>query len=88
MSGAFTPRLVESIVRLGTGMPFGPVTKGIASFGTVNLSEPTARRKTEEAGQADVEIQTVPVAAPLRDACAPPAGPPLQPIRVAGAMVP
>ncbi len=88
LSGAFTPSLVESIVRLGTWMPFVPVTKGVAYFCKVNLSEPTARRKTEEAGQAYVEIQTAQVAALERDECAPPAGPPLQQISVDGAMVP
>ena len=50
LAGSFTPSLVESIVRLGTWMPFVSVTKGIAYFCKVDLSEATARRKTEEAG--------------------------------------
>jgi len=88
LAGAFTPSLVESMVRLGTWMPFGPVTQGIAYFCKVTLSEPTARRKTEEAGQAYVEIQTAQVEALERAEGASPAGPPLQQISVDGAMVP
>lgn len=76
------------MVRLGTWMPFGPVTQGIAYFCKVNLSEPTVRRKTEQAGQAYVEVQTAQVEALERAEGVPPAGPPLQQISVDGAMVP
>jgi hypothetical protein len=79
---------VESIVRLGTWKPFGPVTQGVAYFCQVALSEPTARRKTEQAGQASVEVQTARVAAIERDRPEPPAGPALQRISVDEAMVP
>lgn len=87
-AGPFTPSLVESIVRLGTWMPFVPVTEGIAYFCKVSLSEPTARRKTEEAGAAYVEVQTAEVAAIARDEGPTPDGPPLQQLSVDGAMVP
>jgi hypothetical protein len=87
-TGPFTPSLVESIVRLGTWMPFGPVTQGIAYFCKVSLSEATARRKTEEAGQAYVEVQTAQVEAIAREEGAGPVGPPLQQLSVDGAMVP
>jgi len=86
--GPFTPSLVESMVRLGTWMPFVPVTEGIAYFCKVSLSEPTARRKTEEAGQAYVEVQTAQVEAIAREEGAAPVGPPLQQMSVDGAMVP
>src|ERR1017187_10112594 len=88
VSGEFTPSLVESIVRLGTWMPFVPVTKAIAYFCHVGLSEPTARRKTEEAGAAYVEVQTAQVAAIAHEEGDGPDGPPVQQMRVDGAMVP
>jgi len=88
VAGTFTPSLVEGIVRLGTWMPFGAVPAGIAYFCKVSLSEPTARRKTEEAGQAYVEVQTAQVEALERAESAPPSGPPLQQISVDGALVP
>lgn len=87
-AGSFTPSLVESMVRLGTWMPFVPVTEGIAYFCKVSVSEPTARRKTEEAGQAYVEVQTAQVEAIAREEGAAPVGPPLQQMSVDGAMVP
>jgi len=88
LAGRFTPSLVESIVRLGAWMPFGAVTQGIAYFCKVTLSEPTARRKTEEAGQAYVAVQTAQVEAIAREEGAAPVGPPLQQLSVDGAMVP
>ncbi len=73
-------------------MPFVPVTKGIEYFCKVNASEPTARRKTEQAGQASVEVQTAKVEALERagpDAQKDePKGPELQQMSVDGAMVP
>jgi hypothetical protein len=88
VSGPFTPSLVESIVRLGTWMPFVPVTRGIAYFCHVSLSEPTARRKTEEAGAAYVEVQTAQVEAIAQEEGAGPDGPSVQQMSVDGAMVP
>jgi hypothetical protein len=76
------------MVRLGTWIPFEPVTQGIAYFCKVQLSEPTARRRTAEAGQAYVEIQTAQVEALERGEGEPPPGPPVQQISVDGAMVP
>ncbi|MGH2409835.1 MAG: hypothetical protein ACRDGS_05625 [Chloroflexota bacterium] len=75
-------------MRLGTWMPFVPVTQGIAYFCKVTLSEPTARRKTEEAGQAYVEVQTAQVEEIARAADTGPVGPPVQQLSVDGAMVP
>jgi hypothetical protein len=88
IAGEFTPSLVEGIVRLGTWMPFVPVTKGIAYFCHVTLSEPTARRKTEEAGAAYVEVQAAQVAAIAYQEGEGPDGPPVQQMSVDGAMVP
>jgi hypothetical protein len=88
LSGSLTPSLVESIVRLGTWMPFVPVTKGIAYFCHVSLSEPTARRKTEDAGAAYVEVQTAQVAVIAHEEGDGPDGPAVQQMSVDGAMVP
>lgn len=89
LAGPFTPSLVESIVRLGTWMPFVPVTEGIAYFCRVDLAEATARRKTEAAGHAYVEVQTAQVAALEHDEGAKvPVGPPVQLLSADGAMVP
>ena len=89
LPGALTPSLVETIVRLGTWMPFVPVTKSVAYFCKVDLAEATARRKTEEAGRAYVEVQTAQVAA-LEGGEDLPAevGPSLLQMSVDGAMVP
>jgi hypothetical protein len=62
LAGPFTPNLIESIVRLGTWIPFVPVTECVTYICKVDLSEATARRKTEAAGQAFVEVQTAHVA--------------------------
>jgi hypothetical protein len=88
LAGPFTPSLVESIVRLGTWMPFGPVTQGVEYFCKVDLSEATARRKTEQAGQAYVAVQTAQVDAIERARPVGPPGPAVQPVSVDGAMVP
>lgn len=88
LPGPFTPSLVESIVRLGTWLPFVPVTKAIAFFCHVVVSEPTARRKAETAGAAYVEVQTAQVEAIAREEGEGPAGPAVQQISVDGAMVP
>lgn len=88
MPGEFTPGIVESIVRLGTWMPFVPVTEGLDYFCKVDLSEATARRKTEQAGHAYVAVQTAQVAAIEREESAPPVGPAVQQLSVDGALVP
>lgn len=88
LPGDLTPRVVESIVRLGTWMPFVPVTQGLDFFCKVSVSEPTARRKTEHAGQAYVEVQTAQAETIARDDPAPPAGPAVQQLSVDGALVP
>ncbi len=90
--GALTPSLIESIVRLGTWMPFVPVTKGLYHFLKVHVSEPTARRKTEAAGQAYVEVQTAEVDRLAQDQSDSPQdqpkGPSVQQLSVDGAQVP
>ncbi len=89
LPGALTPSLVETIVRLGTWMPFVSVTKGVTYFCKVDLAEATARRKTEEAGRAYVEVQTTQVDALERgDDLPTEVGARLLQMSVDGAMVP
>lgn len=88
LPGHFTPSVVESIVRLGTWMPFVPVTEGLQYFSKVSIAEATARRKTEQAGAVYVEVQAAQVAAIERDESPPPAGPAVQQLSADGALVP
>src|SRR5215210_1704499 len=88
LPGELTPHLQESAVRLGAWVPFPQATPLLAHFTHTTISEPTLRRKTEQAGAAYVAVQTAAVEALERDAPPPPAGPPLQQVSVDGAMVP
>ncbi len=79
-------------MRLGTWMPVVPVTKGLYHFLKVHVSEATARRKTEAAGQAYVEVQTAEVDRLAQDQSESPKdqpqGPAVQQLSVDGALVP
>jgi hypothetical protein len=79
-------------VRLGTWMPFGQAVKGLDYFLKVSVSEATARRKTEAAGQAHVAVQTAQVetleAHPPESPRDEPQGPARQLLSADGAMVP
>ncbi|HEX6738526.1 MAG TPA: ISKra4 family transposase, partial [Vicinamibacteria bacterium] len=88
MPGALTPSLQESAVRLGAWVPFPQAAPLLAHFTHTTVSEPTVRRRTEQAGAACVAVQTAVVEALERDAPPPPQGPPLQQLSVDGAMVP
>ncbi len=88
LPGRLTPSLQESVVRLGTWLPFGPTAAMLKHFTQVRVSEATARRVTERAGQAYVAVQEAVVERLEREAPAAPAGPALQQVSVDGAMVP
>ena len=88
LPGPLTPFLVESLVRLGSWLPFAPAAQLLAHFTSVSVSEPTVRRRTEEAGAAYVALQTEEAAALERDLPAAPAGAAIQQLSVDGAMVP
>lgn len=88
LPGPLTPSLVESLVRLGTWLPFEPAATMLTHFTRVPVSEPTARRATEQAGTAYVELQTALVEWLEREQPSAPAGPELQYLSVDGAMVP
>ena len=88
LPGPLTPRLHESAVRLGAWVPFPQATALLAHFTHTQVSEPTLRRTTEQAGAAYVTVQTAEAARVEREAPEPPLGPPLQQVSVDGAMVP
>lgn len=69
-------------------MPFEPGAKMIGHFTHVDVSEPTVRRTTERAGNADDEVQRAELETLRKERPEAPAGPGGQQISVDGAMVP
>jgi hypothetical protein len=86
--GHLTPRLQESLVRLGTWMPFRHAAHELTFFTGVPLSEATARRTAEQAGAAYVAVQTAEVDDLERTLPRPPVGPARLLLSVDGAFVP
>lgn len=88
LPGQLTPRLYESVVRLGSWMPFRQAADALAFFTGVTVAEATVRRTTEGAGVAYEALQTAAVV-PLEQELPPaPTGPRVQVLSVDGAMVP
>ena len=85
--GHLTPRLQESLTRLGTWMPFGRAVKELEFFTGVPISEATVRRRAEQAGAAYVAEQTAEVAELERTLPVPPKGPERLMLSVDGAFV-
>lgn len=85
----WSPFVQASVVRLGTWLPFEQVPAGLAHFTQVAVDSDTARRLTEAAGAALVQVETA--AVEQLEAAPPPPGPAepavLQ-LSVDGAMVP
>jgi hypothetical protein len=88
LPGEVTPALVESLVRLGTWLPFRPAAGMLAHFTHVGGGTTTARRLTEHAGAAYEAVQTAQVEHLERALPAPPQGPDVQCLSVDGALVP
>ena len=88
LPGAFSPWLVEAVVRLATWMPFAQVPAALAFFTRVTIDEDTARRLTERAGAALVASETAEAARLIAAGPEPPRGPAVQQLSVDGAMVP
>lgn len=88
LPGSFTPSVVESVVRLGTWMPFLPTAKMLAHFTKVEISTATVRRDTEKAGQGYVEVQRRQLEALEQELPPSPPGPAVQQVSVDGAYVP
>lgn len=88
LAGALTPRLAESVVRLATWLPFRRAAQELEHLIGARVSEATARRLTERAGAAYVEVQEAEVAVLEWEAPEAPRGVNLQLLSVDGAMVP
>jgi len=89
LPGSLTPHLQECLVRLGVWVPsFEEARELLKAFTGVDVSEPTMRRRTEEAGAAYVAWQTAEVAWLERELPSAPPGPAKALVSVDGAMVP
>ena len=89
LPGALTPRLQESLVRLGTLLPSFALAAAELAFHTgVEVDRTTATRLSEAAGAAAVAVQEAEVATILRDYPQPPTEPERLVLHVDGAMVP
>lgn len=87
-----TPWLVAGLVRLGTSAPFAEAAGLLAHFTGTTVSEASARRVTEAAGTAWVQLELAAVARleadPVGTARDAPPGPPVQQLSVDGVLVP
>lgn len=88
LSESLTPRLAESVVRMGTWMPFGRAAQELEHLLGVQVSEASVRRLSERAGASYVAVQEAEVERLERELPAAPLGPQLQLLSVDGAMVP
>jgi len=88
LPGKLTPRLQQSVVRMGAWMPFERAAGELEYLLGVELSEPRVRRLTEKAGAAIVAVEEAEVERLEREAAEAPTGPALQLLSVDGAMVP
>jgi hypothetical protein len=88
LPGELTPRLQQSVTRLGTWLTFRQAAAELEYLLGVRLSETTVRRTTERAGAAYLEVQDQAVERLEREAPAAPAGPAVLLMSVDGAMVP
>jgi hypothetical protein len=83
-----TPRLQESLVRLGTWLPFAQAAEALVFFPGVTVSAASVRRTTEAAGEAYEAMQTAAVERLEQSLPPAPASPAIQLLSVDGEMVP
>ncbi len=88
LPGALTPTLQETLVRLGTRLPFDSVVQELADSKHVTTTEATVRRHTEAAGATYVALQTAEVEAVEHTLPAAVEGAARQLLSADGAMVP
>ena len=88
LPGVLTPTLQETLVRLGTRMPFGSVVYELACLKHLTTTEATVRRHTEAAGAAYVALQTAAAERVERTLPAAAPGAARQLLSADGAMVP
>jgi hypothetical protein len=85
---AYSPFLVEAMVRLGARLPFAQVAEELAFLFGVTVSVDTVRRLTEQAGALQVTIEQRELERLEHEAPAEPEGPAVQQVSADGAMVP
>lgn len=88
LPGSLTPRLAESVTRLGSWMPFARAAAELEHLLGLRISAASVRRLSERAGASYVAVQEAEVARLERELPSAPAGPVLQLLSVDGAMVP
>ncbi len=88
LPGVLTPGAHEGLVRLGTWLPFAPAAALLGFFRRITVSESTAQRLTERAGEAWVAVEEAAVTRLERELPDPCAGPAVQLLSVDGAMAP
>ena len=85
---AYSPFLVEAMVRLGTLLPFEQVPAELAFLLGVGVSADTVRRLTEEAGALQVALEQEELERLEHEAPPEPEGPAVQQVSADGTMVP
>ena len=88
LPGKLTPQLHGWLVRLSTWMPFARAAQILTEFTHVPISEATARRLTQAAGAAYVDLQTTQAAQIAQTYPAAPIPPARLVVSADGAMVP
>jgi hypothetical protein len=88
LSGNLSPYVHESLVRLGSWIPFGATAEILRDVLGVQISKAQVRRMTEAAGAAYVEVQTRAVEQIEREAPLAPKGADKMVFSVDGAMIP
>ena len=88
LPGKLTPHAYESLIRLGTNLPFEKAAQELEFVLQVSVSEPTARRYVEAAGKAQEEYQTAEMERLEKTSPAAPKNPKKMFVSVDGAMVP
>lgn len=88
LPSGYSPFLVETMVRLGTRLPFGQVAEEMTLLFGVPVSADTVRRLTEHAGALQVALEQQELERLEREAPPEPTGPALQQMSADGAMVP
>lgn len=88
LPGNLSPYVHESVVRLGSWIPFGPTAEILKDLLGVQISKAQVRRATEAAGAAYVRVQTQAVEQIEREAPLAPKGADKMVFSVDGAMIP
>lgn len=88
LPGELSPRLAETVARLGAKLSFAEAAEEVQRLCGVWISDDTVRSYTEAAGRALVQLQEEEVARLEAEYPEPPVGPAQQQVSADGAMVP